>query len=252
MNFHSNSTNNLYNGHNNGNNTGSTNTNPLTTGPSHNIRKFRQENIEIFTKEFKKGLEVLSHYPRSVSVFGSARVRENDPTYMKARALCKRISEELRYAIITGGGPGIMEAANRGAKDGGGRSLGLSIRLPQEQKSNPYADEEMHFHYFFTRKTMLNFSAEAYVFFPGGFGTLDELFGIITLVQTAKIPPVPIILTGADFWKPLDDFIKWKLSDEYKTISPGDRELYYVTDSHDKIIDIIKNAPTSDWWEVID
>lgn len=245
MNFQNHFTdNNLYNGHNN-------NGNP-NNGISHNIRKFRQEQIETFSKEFKKGLDILSNYPRSVSIFGSARVSENDPTYIKARSLCKKIAEELKYAIITGGGPGIMEASNRGAKEGGGRSLGLSIRLATEQKSNPYADEEMHFNYFFTRKTMLNFSAEAYVFFPGGFGTLDELFGIITLVQTAKIPAVPIILTGVDFWKPLDDFIQWKLVDEYKTINPSDRALYYMTDSQDKIINIIKNAPLSDWWDKID
>lgn len=219
---------------------------------SHNIRKFRQENLEILTKEFKKGLEVLSHYPRSVSIFGSARVTESDKSYIDARALAGRIAKELNYAIITGGGPGIMEAANRGAREVNGKSLGLSIHLPVEQKNNDFVDEEMHFQYFFTRKTMLNFSAEAYVFFPGGFGTFDELFGIMTLVQTRKIPPVPIILTGSDFWKPLDEFIQWKLADEYKTISHGDRDIYYITDSHDRIIEIIKNAPVSDWWDKID
>ena len=201
--------------------------------------------------EFIEGFTMLGGLPRSVTVFGSARVAEDDEYYVAARELGRRLAKQ-QIGVVTGGGPGIMEAANRGAHEGGGKSVGLSIRLPIEQKSNPFVDEEVHFQYFFTRKTMLNFSAEAYVFFPGGFGTFDELFGIITLVQTGKIPPVPIILTGSDFWKPLDEFIQWKLVGEYKTVSEPERELYYITDSHDKIIDIIRNAPVSDWWNKID
>ena len=136
-----------------------------------------------------------------------------------------------------------MEAGSRGAHEVGGRSLGLTIKLPTEQQTNPYLTDEIDFYYFFSRKVILSFSAEAYLFFTGGYGTLDEFFEIITLIQTNKIERVPIVLVGVEFWKPIDEFIKNSLDKKYKTISSEDTGLYTVTDDADKIIEIIKNSP---------
>ena len=135
-----------------------------------------------------------------------------------------------------------MEAANHGAFDAHVQSIGMTITLPAEQETNKYVTQEIPFDFFFTRKTLLKFSGEAYVFCPGGYGTLDEFFDIITLVQTRKIPPVPLILYGVDFWSPIVTFIKEKLVDEFKTISP-DELLFTMTDDHDEIMQIIKDAP---------
>lgn len=137
-----------------------------------------------------------------------------------------------------------MEAGSRGAHDASGRSLGLTIRLPMEQESNPYLTDSIDFYYFFSRKVILSFAAEAYLFFPGGYGTLDEFFEIIALIQTKKIEKVPIILVGKKFWKPIDKFIKKNLCQKYKTISQSDVDLYTVTDNEDEVIEIIRSAPT--------
>src|SRR5690606_19507522 len=135
---------------------------------------------------------------------------EDNPHYIKARTVGKMLAEE-GFAVITGGGGGIMEAANRGAYEAGGTSVGLNIELPHEQNLNPYTTESMPFRYFFARKVMLAYAASALICFPGGFGTLDEMFEVITLVQTGKMPPVPIILVGCEFWQPLDNFIREQL-----------------------------------------
>jgi len=193
--------------------------------------------------EFVHGIDFLKTFPKSVSFFGSSRLNETTPAYKKAQAVATKIVKELNYAIVTGGGPGIMEAGSRGAHDAGGRSLGLTIRLPMEQQSNPYLTDQIDFYYFFSRKVVLSFSAEAYLFFPGGFGTLDEFFEIVTLIQTNKIEHVPVILVGTDFWKPIDEFIKNTLSLKYKTIGENDPNIYTVTDDEDKIIEIIKSSP---------
>jgi uncharacterized protein (TIGR00730 family) len=150
---------------------------------------------------------------------------------------------KLGYAVVTGGGPGIMEAANRGAKDAGGRSVGLNIKLPREQIINKFVTDSMNFFYFFARKTAMSFAAEAYVFFPGGFGTLDEFFEIITLIQTHKIGRAPVILVGSDFWGPLDQYIRKQMLEVHGAIAKADLNLYKISDDHDEIINLIKSAP---------
>ena len=169
------------------------------------------ERVHLITKEFKNGFEFLRDYPKSVTIFGGTHFDENSSYYAKARLLSKRIVNDLQYSIFTGGGPGIMEAANRGAFEVGGNSFGLTIELSHRQIQNKYLTRKLDFYYFFSRKVCLAFSAEAYIFFPGGFGTLDEFFEIITLVQTGKIEKIPIILVGSEFWSPLHDFMKKEL-----------------------------------------
>jgi len=136
-----------------------------------------------------------------------------------------------------------MEAANKGAHDAGGQSIGFTIKLPHEQKDNPYLTGKLDFNFFFSRKTMMWFAAEAYLFFPGGFGTFDELFEVLTLVQTGKIEKVPIILVGEEYWKPLNTLIQEDMLSHHYTISAEDTDLYTITDDEDKILEIIKNAP---------
>ena len=192
--------------------------------------------------EFRHAFKFLEHYQRSVTFFGSARFREDHPDYMRARNLAKRVVEETGYAVITGGGPGIMEAGNRGAYEAGGKSVGMNIILPHEQKINEYLSAHISFYYFFIRKVALSFSAEVYVFFPGGYGTLDEFYEMLTLVQTKKIPPTPIICVGRDFWKRVLD-MSIAMRDEFGTISVGDEKLFKIVDSDDEVIETIKNSP---------
>jgi uncharacterized protein (TIGR00730 family) len=201
-----------------------------------------EKRLSVISQEFKKGFDFINNYPRSVTFFGSARTKEDNGYYKKARDLAKRIVEELHYSVVTGGGPGIMEAANRGAYEAGGNSLGLTISLPKEQISNKYLTDNENFHYFFSRKVCLSFSAEAYLFFPGGFGTLDEFLEILTLVQTNKIPKAPVILVGTDFWTPLKTFFQESLLKD-ESVDKKDIELFKITDDEDEIIEIIKNAP---------
>jgi uncharacterized protein (TIGR00730 family) len=160
------------------------------------IIKEINNHVSEISKEFKSGFELLKKYPKSVTIFGSSRITSNDDYYKKAQNLSERIVNEINYSIITGGGPGIMEASNRGAKNTNGDSIGINITLPHEQHINKYVTESISLNYFFVRKPLLNFSAEAYIFFPGGFGTFDELFSILTLLQTQKIPQIPVILFG--------------------------------------------------------
>lgn len=218
---------------------------PLT---AEEIEMDERNDLDLINKEFKAGFDFIKKYEKSVSIFGSSRFERDNPYCIKARELGEKIVKELGYAVITGGGPGIMEAANRGAHEAGGVSLGLTIKLPTEQISNPYVNDQVGFYYFFTRKTVLTFAAEAYVFFPGGFGTLDEFFDILTLVQTHKIPKVPLILVGEEFWKHLDSFITQQLI-SIKSIAPSDPDLYHITDNQDEILEIIKKAPVSNWWK---
>ena len=212
---------------------------PMTLAEVHEASDSR---IDKISNEFSKGFEFIEGHPLSVTFFGSARLPEDNKYYIKARNLAGRIVNELNYSVLSGGGPGIMEASNRGASENNGASLGLSIELPHEQKTNPYVTEEMQFHYFFSRKVCLSFAAEAYVFFPGGYGTMDEFFEIITLVQTKKIEKVPIFLVGKDFWGPMHDFIINNLI-KHQVISPEDIDLYRLTDDEDEIIEKIKTAP---------
>ncbi len=212
---------------------------PLTKKEMHEASR---ERVSLITKEFMQGFEFLSNYPKSVTFFGSARFDENNEYYIKARSIASKIVNEIGYSIVTGGGPGIMEAGNRGAFENGGQSIGLTIQLPHEQVVNPYLTSELDFYYFFSRKVCLNFAAESYLFFPGGFGTMDELFGLLTLIQTHKVRPVPVILVGKDFWqKQMNSIFKDML--EEGTIDKEDFSLFTITDDEDEIIEIIKNAP---------
>ncbi len=216
-----------------------TQTRPLTRQEIHDAANAR---VSLITKEFTEGFNFLRHYPKSVTFFGSARFPESHPYYIKAREIAGRIVDELHYSVFTGGGPGIMEAANRGAFESGGDSLGLTIELPEHQVTNKYLTKYIDLHYFFSRKVCLSFSAEAYIFFPGGLGTLDEFFEILTLVQTKKIESVPIILVGSDFWKDIEKLLKHDMLSR-ETIDTHDLALYTITDNDDEIIRIIKNAP---------
>ncbi len=207
------------------------------------LRKIIKKNMNTANGEFTLGYNLITKYPRSVSILGSARLKPGTKYYEQARLLGERIAKELDYAVVTGGGPGIMEAANKGAFEAGGKSIGFGIKLPKEQSLNAYLTESVNFEYFFSRKTLLFFSAETYVYFPGGFGTMDELFEILTLMQTGKIPKVPVVLIGSDFWKPLFETIQEELLNDEHTIDPADVNLYKITDSLDEVISIIKSAP---------
>lgn len=199
------------------------------------------ERVHLIAKEFTDAFNFIKKYPKSVTIFGGTHFKENQPEYAKARSIAGRISKELSYSIITGGGPGIMEAGNRGAFEAGGESLGLTIELSNHQIINEYLTDNLDFYYFFSRKVCMSFSAEAYLFFPGGYGTLDEFFEIVTLVQTRKIEKVPIILVGSDFWNPLHELMKKELLGR-GTIDPEDLDLYKILDDEDAIIEIIKNS----------
>lgn len=188
--------------------------------------------------EFVQGFEVLRRHGLAVTVYGSARTKPDNPDYQAAEELCARLAKK-HFTIITGGGPGIMEAANVGAYKAGGNSIGFNIDLPFEQKLNPYVTESLDFDYFFSRKVMLAFAAEAYVYFPGGFGTLDELMEMVTLIQTKKIKTIPIVLYDRKFWTPLVEWCKTSLLREHKTISPEDLDLLHIVDSVDEAYDYI-------------
>ena len=191
--------------------------------------------------EFLRGFEFLNIDVPMVTVFGSARFPEDHPHYALARKMGATLAE-AGYAVMTGGGPGIMEAANRGAQEAGGLSLGANIHLPHEQKPNPYLDRVMTFEHFFVRKVMMVKYSRAFVIMPGGFGTLDELFEAITLIQTHKMDPFPIVLLGSEFWRPMVDFFRERLVAE-GTISPGDVDLMCVTDSCDEAVKLILASP---------
>jgi uncharacterized protein (TIGR00730 family) len=187
--------------------------------------------------EFVEGFDALASVGPAVTVFGSARVSPDDLYYEQARTLTRRLAEE-GFAIITGGGPGVMEAANRGAKEGGGLSIGCNIELPFEQGINDYVDLGLEFRYFFVRKVMFLKYAEAFCIFPGGFGTLDELFEALTLIQTAKVQNFPVVILGSDYWKGLIDWLRDRMLAEGK-ISPGDMELFTITDDVEEAVRVI-------------
>jgi uncharacterized protein (TIGR00730 family) len=187
--------------------------------------------------EFVDSFEALSQLGPGVTVFGSARMLPSDPYYQAAVSLGKELAKH-KLAIITGGGPGIMEAANRGASAVKGKSVGLNIELPHEQKGNRYANVPIHFHYFFSRKVCFVKYSLAFVFMPGGFGTLDEFFEVLTLVQTRRIPEFPLICFGREHWNGLFKWMKATLLPS-KLISPGDLDLVKITDDPQEVIDII-------------
>ena len=190
--------------------------------------------------EFVEGFEALAECHPAVSIFGSTRVKPEDEVYQKAERIGQLIAEN-GFGVITGGGSGVMEAANKGASLAGGRSIGLNIELPLEQTPNPYTNTNLRFHYFFVRKVMFIKYAVAYIILPGGFGTMDELFESITLIQTHKIRPFPVILVGSKYWKGLLDWIKEVVLKE-ENISPSDLEILQLTDEPEEIIKIIKKT----------
>lgn len=179
--------------------------------------------------EFVDGFEFITSFKRPVTIFGSGRIGQGKKYYREARQLAKVLGGK-GFAIVTGGGSGVMEAANRGAIEGKAESVGLNIQLPHQQRMNKYVQRSIAFSYFFSRKTILSMSAQAYVFFPGGYGTMDEFFTICTLMQTRKIERRPIVLYGSPFWKPLDGFIREKMLKD-KAIEDADVRLYEIVDS---------------------
>ncbi len=189
-------------------------------------------------EEFEEVFDMLSKHEKTVTIFGSARKPQHDEVTMGAYDLAARLTK-AGYAIVTGGGNGVMEAANRGAYEAGGASIGLNIELPHEQALNPYTTESYQFNHFFGRKVAMTLDSSAFVYFPGGFGTFDELFEILALVQTKKIPAVPIVLVGSDFWRPFDVAIRETMLDRYKTIDYEETELYRIYDNYDEIIEYI-------------
>jgi uncharacterized protein (TIGR00730 family) len=194
--------------------------------------------VERVRGELERGFEALANVGKAVSIFGSARTAPNDPFYAQARALARRLGEE-GFAIITGGGPGILEAANRGAQDARELSIGLGVELPHEERMNDSIDLALEFHYFFVRKVMFVRYASAFVVFPGGFGTLDELFEAATLRQTEKIRHFPIVLFGSAYWGGLVDWLRDPALAEGK-ISPEDIERFDVTDDPDRVLEVVR------------
>ncbi len=195
------------------------------------------DRAQAYAKDLLNGLKIVRTFPQGVTIFGSARFPETNKYYKEARKLGELLAQN-GHAVITGGGPGIMEAANRGAYEYGGRSIGLNITLSHEQHPNPYLTDMLQFEYFFARKVMLAMSAKCYVFFPGGFGTMDEFTEVLILMQEGKMPKMPMFLFGKSFWRPLDRFYATKMT-AAKTIKPDDRKIYKLTDN---IEDIVKAA----------
>lgn len=192
--------------------------------------------------EFVDGFETLSDISPCVSIFGSSQVRPSDESYEKAVLIARKLAQN-GFNIMTGGGPGIMEAANKGAKEGGAKSIGANIALPLEQECNPYADIKLEFKYFFVRKVMLIKYAQAYIGMPGGFGTLDEVFEALTLIQTKRIRPFPVILVGSEYWNGLWDWIRSTLL-ERKLISSEHMDLITILDHPDEVVEAVRRVVT--------
>lgn len=196
--------------------------------------------------EFVDGFEKLDETGPCVSIFGSARTKPDNPYYKQAEELARKLVE-AGYGIITGGGPGIMEAANKGAKESGGVSVGLHIELPNEEGCNEYVDPDkiIAFKYFFARKVMFIRYAQAVVYMPGGFGTMDELFEVLTLVQTGKIQQIPIVFFGSSYWKGLIDWMENTMLKQANNISAKDLKLFHVTDDTSEVVRIIESHYTN-------
>lgn len=192
-------------------------------------------------QEVVTGLEALPAVHPAVTIFGSARVHPDDPLYARTEELGRRLVEH-GFAVITGGGPGLMEAANKGAAEAGGASVGVNIWLPHEQKPNPYATLSLEFRYFFIRKMMLMKFCSAAVFVPGGFGTLDELFEVLTLIQTRRLRPIPCVLYGTEYWGSLTDFLKQQVAAR-GFIDVADLDLFTVTDDIEEVIEVVRRQP---------
>jgi len=199
------------------------------------------EHVARIASEFRDGFEAVERIGGpAVSIFGSARVAEDHPAYVEAQDVARRLAE-AGFAIVTGGGPGVMEAANRGAREGGGLSVGFNIELPHEQHSNPYLDIDVRFDHFYARKVCFVKPAEGFVIFPGGFGTLDELFEALTLIQTDKVLDFPVVLFDSDFWDELLHFAREELLAK-GLVSPEDVELLHVTNDPAEAVQIVHDC----------
>lgn len=193
--------------------------------------------------EVREGYKILRKYHKTVTIFGSARLSQSSPYYKSAYDTAYALAKKS-YAVVSGGGHGIMGAANQGARDAGGDSIGFNIYLPHEQTLNEYTTDSYAFSHFAPRKIVMTLFANAYIYFPGGFGTLDELSEILTLVQTSKTNKAPIILFGSEFWRPFDEFIKTSLRDELKLITNGDETLYTITDDVEEVVKLVLDNQT--------
>ncbi len=191
--------------------------------------------------EFKKGFKFLKKYNKTVTFFGSSRAKPETKYYKEAVELAKALSKK-GYTVVTGGGQGIMEAANKGAFLAGGNSVGINIILPKGEKRNKYVKDAMSFHYFFIRKVMLTFACQAYIFLPGGFGTLDEFFEIVTLIQTKKVKKIPIILIHKDYWQPLLQWIEEVVYKRKRAVSRPDMKVYHLVDSIEEAVKLLNNS----------
>ena len=208
------------------------------------VLKETSDRVSRVDAELADGFEMINKYDDTVTIFGSARLGEDNEYYQLARDIGYQLAS-AGYTVSTGGSGGIMAAGNRGAFEAGGNSLGFNIQLPHEQKLNTYITEGMSFRYFFTRKVILAYGAKAYIYLPGGFGTMDEFFELMTLIQTKKAPEAPLILVGSKFWNGLDKFIKEQML-TLGTISEGDEQMYTITDDIDEVMEIIDRQPPRD------
>lgn len=216
------------------------------THPSIDFRHEFSWRIFRIMSEFVEGFNFLYDLKKEVTFFGSARFKDSNYHYQEARQLARRLAKD-GFTIISGGGPGIMEAANRGAHEMDAESVGINIELPREQRINPYVTKSMAFHYFFVRKVMLSISAQAYIFFPGGFGTLDEFFELVTLVQTKKLEPITIICVGKDYWTSLDEWVRNHVFKQHHAINEKDMKIYTIVDSIDEAYTILKKTKERDF-----
>ena len=217
--------------------------------PIEDIRSNDSWRIFRIMAEFVEGFEVMASIGKAVSIFGSARTKPSDPYYEQAEETARMLAK-AGYAIITGGGPGIMEAANKGAFETGGASIGLNITLPQEQEANKYQTIDLDFHYFYARKVMFVKYASAFVCFPGGYGTLDEFFETLTLIQTLKIEPFPIILYGTEFWSGLAEWMRRTLPPKF--IDGEDIDIFKIVDSPKEVVRLIRESEKKRWWRPLD
>ncbi len=190
--------------------------------------------------EFVEGFQFITDFDKSVTIFGGSSFSQDNPNYKKAQLFGKLLTRE-GFSVITGGGPGIMEASNKGSYEEGGDSIGINIQLTEGERANKYLRKSIGFHYFFTRKVMLSYASSGYVFFPGGFGTLDEFFEVITLIQTKKIEVKgPIIAVGKDFWEPLFKWLREELCHKYQTIKGENLDIFTLVDTPEEALEIIK------------
>jgi uncharacterized protein (TIGR00730 family) len=210
------------------------------------IKLHRTNGVEteicVADEELRQGIDIMNNFEKSITIFGSARTPISDFYYEKARTIAYRSVKECGCAVVTGGGPGIMEAGNRGAHDAGGKSIGMQIVLPHEQVTNPYLTDMVPFYFFYTRETAMRYAGEVFLFFPGGFGTWDELFECLTLIQTDKIPNVPVVLVGSEYWNGMDAFIRKEMLTR-RMVTEQELSAYVILDDNDQIIEVIKNAP---------